>query len=103
MALVNGGYLHFTDLKKFFSGPPPKKKKKKKKKNRNVPWMTLWKNYLQIFLSINKHGSGEWGLLAWPSCSCFPRNIFKRRFPRVIKSGHCVEKCQVLESVLSNR
>ena len=34
MALVNGGYLHYTDRENFFSlkvppPPPPKKKKKK--------------------------------------------------------------------------
>ena len=56
MALVNGGFLHYTDMKKFF--------KNHLLRNcwsdfeiihRNVPWVTLLKNCSQNFdLSINK-------------------------------------------------
>ena len=64
MALVNGGFLHYTDMKKFL-----------KNLLRNCwsdfeiilqecslgdPCQKVFAN----FLSVHIHGSGEWGLLA---------------------------------------
>ena len=56
MALVNGGFLHYRDMKKllkkiFFSETAGQILKKF---HRNVPWVTLFKNRSQNFdLSIN--------------------------------------------------
>ena len=63
MALVNGGFLYYTDMKKFLE---------------NLLW-NRWSDFEIIsqecsfgdcflkmfaeFLSIYKHGSGEWGLV----------------------------------------
>ena len=65
MALVNGGFLHYTDLKKFL---------------KNLLLQNHWSDFeiisqecslvdpFQIpfakFWSVYKHGSGEWGLFA---------------------------------------
>ena len=65
MALVNGGFMHYTDMKKFF---------------KNFLLRNCWSDFEIIsqecslgdpfqklfakFLSVHKHGSGEWGLLA---------------------------------------
>ena len=65
MALVNGGFLHYMDMKKFL---------------KNLLLRNLWLDFEMIsqecsfgdsfqklfakFLSIHKHGSGELGLLA---------------------------------------
>ena len=65
MALVNGGFLHYMDMKKFL---------------KNLLLRNHWSDFDIIsqecslgdpfqklfakFLSIHKHGSGEWGLLA---------------------------------------
>ena len=49
MTLVYGGYLHYTDIKKFFKihvrepFPPPHKEKKKKKKKKKKMAMVLTK------------------------------------------------------------
>ena len=65
MALVNGGFLHYMDMKKFL---------------KNLLLQNSWSDFEIIsqecslgdhfqklygkFLSVHKHGSGEWGLLA---------------------------------------
>ena len=65
MALVNGGFLHYTDMKKFL---------------KNLLLRICWSDFKIIphecslgdpfqklfakFSSIHKHGSGEWGLFA---------------------------------------
>ena len=65
MALVNGGFLHYMDMKKFL---------------KNLLLLNRWSDFEIIsqecslgdpfqrlfakFLSVNKHGSGEWGLFA---------------------------------------
>ena len=65
MALVNGGFLHYGDLKKFL---------------KNLLLQNRWSDFEIVsqecslgdpfqtvfakFLSIHKHGSGEWWLLA---------------------------------------
>ena len=47
MALVNGGFLHYMDMKKFLENLL-------KYSHRNVPWMTLFKSCWQNFdMSIN--------------------------------------------------
>ena len=65
MALVNWGFLHYTDMRKFFKNPFLK-----------CCWSdfeiiskkcSLGDTFQKVFvkfLSIGKHGSGEWGLLA---------------------------------------
>ena len=64
MALVNGGFLHHTDMKKFL-----------KNLLLRIPWSDFeiisqecslgdpFQKLFAKFLSIHKHGSGEWGLL----------------------------------------
>ena len=65
MALGNGGFLHYRDMKRFF---------------KNLLLRNRWSDFEIIsqecslgdpfqklfakFLSFHKHGSGEWGLLA---------------------------------------
>ena len=65
MALVNGGSLHYRDMKKFL---------------KNLLLQNYWSDFEIVsqecslgdpfqkvfvkFWSLNKHGSGEWGLLA---------------------------------------
>ena len=65
MSLVNGGYLHYKDMKKFF---------------KNILLWNRWSDFEIIsqkcssgdpsqklyakFWAVNKHGSVEWGLLA---------------------------------------
>ena len=65
MALVNGGFLHYMDMKKFL---------------KNVLLQNCWSDFeiisqecslgdtfqklLAKFRSVHKHGSSEWGLLA---------------------------------------
>ena len=66
MALVNGGFLHYMDMKKKFI--------------KNLLLLNHWSDFEMIskecslgdpfqipfvkFLSVPKHGSGEWGLFA---------------------------------------
>ena len=65
MALVNGGFLHYIDMKKFL---------------KNLLLRNRWSDFEIIseecslgdpfqkvfakFRSVHKHGSGEWGLLS---------------------------------------
>ena len=55
MALVNGGFLHYMDMKKFLNFFFSKTARQILKQfHRNVPWMTLFKNCSQnCDLSIN--------------------------------------------------
>ena len=66
MALVNGGFLHYRDMKKFFK--------------KNIFLRNCWSDFEIIsqecslgdpfqklfakFRSVEKHDSGKWGLLA---------------------------------------
>ena len=65
MALVNGGFLHYMDMRKFL-----KKSSSLKLLSRFWNIFTgmflgwLFKKMFAKFWSVNKHGSGEWGLLA---------------------------------------
>ena len=65
MALVNGGFLHYTDMKKFL--------KNLLLRNRlsNFEIISLeyslgdpFQKLFAKFRSVHKHGSGEWGLFA---------------------------------------
>ena len=65
MALVNGGFLHYMDMKKFL--------KNLLLRNRwsdfeiNSQEFSLGDPFQKVFAkfwSIHKHGSGEWGLFA---------------------------------------
>ena len=51
MALVNGGFLHYTDIKKFIKKIFSDERAGQiwKKFHRNVPWVTLFKKCLQNF------------------------------------------------------
>ena len=54
MALVNGGYFHYTDMNKFLKIFSETTGHFLKHFLRNVPWLTLFKNCLQHFdLSVN--------------------------------------------------
>ena len=56
MAVVHGGYLHYTDMKKFFEKFSSLKLQFRLRNNftENVPWVTLFKNCLWNFYpSIN--------------------------------------------------
>ena len=66
MDLVNGGFLHSMDMKKFL-------KKTFFFQNRLSDFEIIsqecslgdpFQKMFAKFLSVNKHGSGEWGLLA---------------------------------------
>ena len=64
MALVNEGFSHYTDMKKLF-----------KNLLLRIRWSDFeiisqecslgdpFQNFFSKFLSVHKHGSGEWGLL----------------------------------------
>ena len=65
MALVNGGFLRYTDMKKFL--------KNLLLRNRWSDFEIIsqecslgdpFQNLFAKFLSVHKHGSGEWGLFA---------------------------------------
>ena len=65
MALVNGGFLHYMDMKKF--------SKNLLLRNRSSDFKIIsqecslgdrFQTLFAKFLSIHKHVSGEWGLLA---------------------------------------
>ena len=65
MALVNGGFLHYMDMKKFL--------KNLLLRNCLSDFEIIsqecslgdpFQNLFAKFLTIHKHGSGEWGLLA---------------------------------------
>ena len=65
MALMNRGFLHYTDMKKFI--------KNRLLRNRWSDFEIISQEHsfsdpfqilLAKFLSVPKHGSGEWGLFA---------------------------------------
>ena len=65
MALVNGGFLHYTDMKKFFKNFLLRNRWSdfeiiSQECSLGDPFQKLFAN----FLFVHKHGSGEWGLLA---------------------------------------
>ena len=68
MALVNEGYLHYREMKKFLKILLLRHvwsdfEMTSQKGSLDDPFQKL----LAEFLSFKKHGSGEWGLLAvWP-------------------------------------
>ena len=66
MALVNGGFLHYTEMKEFLKISSSLKLLARFWNNftGDVPWVTLFKNCSRNFDFVKKHGSGEWGLLA---------------------------------------
>ena len=66
MALVNGGFLHYTDMRKFL---------KNLLLGNRLSYFEIvsqecslgdqfFKKLFPKFSSVHKHGSGEWGLLA---------------------------------------
>ena len=64
MAVVNGGFLHYTDMKKFL---------KNLLRNRRSDFEIISQEYFLVypfqklfakFRSVNKHSSGDWGLHA---------------------------------------
>ena len=65
MALVNGGFLHYMDMKKFLKNLLLRNRWSdfeiiSQECSLGDPFQKLFAN----FLSLRKHGSGEWGLLA---------------------------------------
>ena len=65
MALVNGGFLHYMDMKKFlknllFQNRLSDFEKNSQECSLGDPFQKLYAK----FLSVHKHGSGEWGFLA---------------------------------------
>ena len=86
MALVNGGFLHYTDMKKFF---------------KNLVLRNRWSDFEIIlqecslrdffqkifprFWSVNKHGSGEWGFLHYIDLKKFLKNIFSETAGQILK------------------
>ena len=64
MTIVNGGFLHYTDMKKFL-----------KNLLRNC-WSDPFQNLFAKFGSVHKHGSGEWGFLHYTDMNKFLKNLF---------------------------
>ena len=76
MALVNGSFLHYMNMNKF---------------SKNLLLQNCWSNFEIIshecsvddpfqklflkFLSVHKHGFGEWGLLAQKCMKKFLKNL----------------------------
>ena len=69
MALVNGGFLHYMDMKKFL--------KNFFLQNRLLDFETIsqecslgdpFQKLFSKFLAVYRYGSGEWGLFAENSC-----------------------------------
>ena len=81
MALVNEGYLHYREMKKFLKILLLRHvwsdfEMISQKGSLDDPFQKL----LAKFLSFKKHGSGEWGLLAvWPW-----RNSLKFLFSEIV-------------------
>ena len=77
--LVNGGFLHYTDMKKLL---------------KNLLLRNRWSDFEIIsqecslgepfqklfakFLSVHKHGSGEWGFLHYMNMKKFLKNLLLR-------------------------
>ena len=65
MALVNGGFLHFTDMKKFLKNLLLRKGWSNFKiVSQEWSLGDLFQKLFAKFQSVNKHGSGKWGLCA---------------------------------------
>ena len=60
MALVNGGFLHCTDMMKFLKKIFSDIETISKECSLGDPFQKL----VAKFWSVNKHGSGKWGILA---------------------------------------
>ena len=65
MALVNGGFLHYMDMKKLLKNPLLRNCRSdfeiiSQECSFGDPFQKLFGK----FRSVHKHGSGEWGLLA---------------------------------------
>ena len=48
------------------------------KPGRNVSWVTLLKIFFTKFLSVLKHGAGEWGFLHYTDMKKFLKNLLLR-------------------------
>ena len=65
MALVNGGFLHYTDMKKFIKSLFLGNRWSDCEKNsQECSFGDPFEILLAKFWSIQKHGTGEWGLFA---------------------------------------
>ena len=64
MALVNGGFLHYMDMKKFLKNLPQNCWSDFKIISQECSLGDPFQKLFAKFWSIHKHGSGEWGLLA---------------------------------------
>ena len=65
MALVNGGFLHYTDMKKFLKNLLlPNRLSDFEIISQECSLGDPFQKEFAKFWSIHKHGSGEWGLLA---------------------------------------
>ena len=65
MALVNGGFLHYIDMKKFLKNLPLRNRRSdfkiiSQECSLGDPFQKLFAK----FCSVHKHGSDKWGLLA---------------------------------------
>ena len=64
MALVNGGFVHFMDTKKFLKNPLRNRWSNFEIFSQECSCGYPFQKLFTKFLSVHKHGSGEWGLLA---------------------------------------
>ena len=111
MALVNGGFLHYMDMKKFF--------KNFLLGNSRSDFEVISQEYslgdpLQIlfakFWSVYKHGSGEWGYLPYTDMKKFLKNLPLRNcwsdFEIILQesgfdiSGHCLIQAEIARGKL---
>ena len=64
MALVNGGFLHYMDMKKFVKNLLRKCWSDFEIISQECSLHDLFQKLFAKFLSVYKHGLGEWGLFA---------------------------------------
>ena len=64
MALVNGGFLQYRDMKKFLKNLLRKGWSDFEIISQECSLGDPFQKVLAKFRSLHKHGSGEWGLLA---------------------------------------
>ena len=64
MALVNGGFLHYMYMKKFLKNLLRNRWSDFEIISQECSLCDPFQKSFAKFLSVHKHGSGEWGLLA---------------------------------------
>ena len=80
MALVNGDFLHHTNMKKFLKIYSETTGQILKYLHRNVPWVTLFKNCSQIFDPSINMALVNGGFLHCTDIKKFLKNLLRKRW-----------------------